>query len=83
MQSQLAPAPTAGERARAELLADPHRTDRVATALSVAVTSVLLRHPELDALALHDEITDEFRRVARAWTADRPESEHPRAIAAG
>ena len=39
-------------------------TDRVATALDVAVTSVLLRHPELDALALHDEIKAEFRRVA-------------------
>jgi hypothetical protein len=58
-------------------------TDRVATALSVAVTSVLLRHPELDALALHDEIGDEFRRVAGAWTADHPEPEHLRAIAAG
>ena len=55
--------------------------DRVATALSVAVTSVLLRHPELDALTLHDEIMEEFRRVARAWTADRPEPERPRAIA--
>jgi hypothetical protein len=56
-------------------------TDRVATALSVAVTSVLLRHPELDALALHDEIKQEFCRVARAWTADHPEPKHPRAIA--
>jgi hypothetical protein len=74
---------SARERARAELLSGPHRTDRVATALSVAVTSVLLRHPELDALALHDEIKEEFRRVARVWTADRPEPEHRRAIAAG
>jgi hypothetical protein len=56
-------------------------TDRVATALSVAVTSVLLRHPELDALALHDEIKEEFCRAARAWTADHPEPERPRAIA--
>jgi hypothetical protein len=56
-------------------------TDRVATALGVAVTSVLLRHPELDALALHSEIMEEFRRVARAWTADHPEPERPRAIA--
>ena len=55
-------------------------TDRVATALSVAVTSVLLRHPELDALTLHDEIKEEFGRVARAWTADHPEPERPRAI---
>jgi hypothetical protein len=47
----------------------------------VAVTRVLLRHRELDALALHDEIGDEFRRVARAWTADHPEPEHPRALA--
>jgi hypothetical protein len=39
------------------------------------------RHPELDALALHDEIIEEFRRVARAWTADHPEPEHPRAVA--
>ena len=56
-------------------------TDRVATALSVAVTSVLLRHPEVDALALHDEIKEEFRRVVRAWTTDHPEPERPRVIA--
>src|SRR5205809_6099442 len=56
-------------------------TARVATALSVAVTSVLLRHPELDALALHDEIKEEFRRVVRAWTTDHPEPERPRVIA--
>jgi hypothetical protein len=53
----------------------------VATALSVAVTSVLLRHPELDALALHGELKEEFCRAARVWTADRPEPEPPRAIA--
>ena len=58
-------------------------TDRVATALSVAVTSVLLRHPELDALALHDEIKEEFGRAARAWTADHPEPGHSRALEAG
>jgi hypothetical protein len=51
-------------------------TDRVATALGV-----LLRHPELDALALHDEIKEEFCRAARVWTADHPEPERPRAIA--
>jgi hypothetical protein len=45
------------------------------------VTSVLLRHPELDARALHDEIMQEFRRAAKAWTANHPEPEHPRAIA--
>ncbi len=56
-------------------------TDRVATALSVAVTSVLLRHPELDALVLHDEIKEEFCRAARAWTTDHPVAGHPRAIA--
>jgi len=56
-------------------------TDRVATALSVAVTSVLLRHRELDALALHDEIKEEFGRAAKAWTANHPEPERPRAIA--
>ena len=56
-------------------------TDRVATALSVAVASVLLRHPELDALVLHDEIKEEFGRAAKAWTADHPEPERPRAIA--
>jgi hypothetical protein len=56
-------------------------TDRVATALGVAVTSVLLRHPELDALALHDEIKEEFCRAARVRTADHPEPERPRAIA--
>jgi hypothetical protein len=55
--------------------------DRVATALNVAVTNVLLRHPELDALALHDEIMEEFRRAAKVWTADHPEPERPRAIA--
>jgi hypothetical protein len=58
-------------------------TDRVATALGIALTNVLLRHPELDALGLHDEIKEEFRQVVRAWTADRPEPEHLRAIAAG
>ena len=47
------------------------------------MTSVLLRHPELDALALHDEIGDEFRRVARPWATDHPEPEHSRATAAG
>jgi hypothetical protein len=31
-----------------------------------AVTGVLLRHPELDALALHHEIKEEFSRVAKA-----------------
>jgi len=56
-------------------------TDRVATALSVAVTSVLLRHRELDAHALYDEFMEEFRRAAKAWTADHPEPERPRAIA--
>jgi hypothetical protein len=39
------------------------------------------RHPGLDALALHDELKQEFCRVARAWTADHPEPKHPRAIA--
>jgi hypothetical protein len=53
----------------------------VATALNVAVTSVLLRHPELDALALHGEIKEEFGRAARAWTADHAEPERPRVIA--
>jgi hypothetical protein len=70
--------------ARAQLQRDEaasQLTDRVATALGVAITSVLLRHPELDALALHGEIMEEFRRVARAWTADHPEPERPRAIA--
>ena len=69
--------------ARAQLQRDEaasQLTDRVATALGVAITSVLLRHPELDALALHGEIMEEFRRVARAWTADHPEPERPRAI---
>jgi hypothetical protein len=56
-------------------------TDRVATALGVAVTNVLLRHPELDAVVLYDEFVEEFRQVARVWTADHPEPEHPRAIA--
>jgi hypothetical protein len=46
-----------------------------------AVTGVLLRHPELDALALHHEIKEEFGRVAKAWTADHPEPKRPRAIA--
>jgi hypothetical protein len=55
----------------------------VATALSVAVTSVLLRHPELDALALHDELKQEFCRAANAWTANHPEPEHPHALEAG
>jgi hypothetical protein len=58
-------------------------TDRVAAALSVAVTSVLLRHSELDAPAMYDEFMEEFRRAARAWTADYPEPEPPRVIAAG
>jgi hypothetical protein len=57
--------------------------DRTATALSVAVTSVLLRHPELDTLTLHGEIKEEFSRTARAWAADHPEPGHPLAIAAG
>jgi hypothetical protein len=52
-------------------------------ALGVAVTSVQLRHPELDALGLHNEINEEFSRAARAWTADHPEPEHPRAREAG
>src|SRR5438477_8073758 len=43
-------------------------TDRVATVLGVAVTNVLLRHSELDAVAMYDEFMEEFRRVARAWT---------------
>jgi len=48
----------------------------VATALSVAVTSVLLRHPELDALALHDELKEEFCRAAsRARTGEAGEIE--------
>jgi hypothetical protein len=55
--------------------------DRVGTALSVAVTSVLLRRPDLDALALHDEINEEFRRAAKVWTADHPAPERSRAIA--
>jgi hypothetical protein len=58
-------------------------TDRIATALGVAVTNVLLRHPELDALVLHQEIKEEFQQAARAWTADHPEPEHPRAVEAG
>jgi hypothetical protein len=58
-------------------------TDRIATALGVAVTNVLLRHPELDALVLRQEIKEEFQQAARAWTADHPEPEHPRAVEAG
>jgi hypothetical protein len=53
--------------------------DLVRTALAIAVTNVLLRHG-LD-LSLHDEFMEEFRRAAKAWTADHPEPEHPRAIA--
>ncbi len=55
----------------------------MATALSVAVTSVLLGHPELDALVLHGVIKEEFRRVARTFSADHPEPGHPLAIATG
>jgi hypothetical protein len=43
------------------------------------VTNVLMRHG-LD-LSLHDDFMEEFRRTARAWTADHPEPERPRAIA--
>jgi hypothetical protein len=55
-------------------------TDRVATALGIAVTNVLLRHRELDAVAMYDEFVAEFRRAAKAWTSDHPEPEHARAI---
>jgi hypothetical protein len=58
-------------------------TDRVATALGIAVTNVLLRHRELDAVVLYDEFVEEFQRVARVWTADHPEPERPRAIVSG
>ena len=53
--------------------------DLVGTALAIAVTNVLMRHG-LD-LSLHDDFMEEFRRTARAWTADHPEPERPRAIA--
>jgi hypothetical protein len=72
---------------RASPQASSLRADRVSAAPSLpevpgdAVTGVLLRHPELDALALHHEIKEEFGRVAKAWTADHPEPERPRAIA--
>jgi hypothetical protein len=53
--------------------------DLVGTALTIAVTNVLMRHG-LD-LSLHDDFMEEFRRAAKAWTADHPEPERPRAIA--
>jgi hypothetical protein len=53
--------------------------DLVMMALTTAVTNVLLRRG-LD-LNLHDDFMEEFRRTARAWTADHPDPEHPRAIA--
>jgi hypothetical protein len=53
--------------------------DLVGTALTIAVTNVLMRHG-LD-LSLHDDFMEEFRRAAKAWTADHPEPEHSRAIA--
>jgi hypothetical protein len=67
--------------AQAQVSRDQEKTqtiDLVATALAIAVTNVLLRRG-LD-LSLHEEFMDEFRRTARAWTADHPEPEHPRAI---
>jgi len=71
--------------AQAQLRRAGHREeiiDQVAMALGVAVTSVLLRHPELDTVAMHDEIMEEFRRTAKAWMADHPQPEHPSALAA-
>jgi len=68
--------------AQAQLSRDQEKTqtiDLVTTALTTAVTNVLLRRG-LD-LSLYDDFMEEFRRTARAWTADHPEPEHPRAIA--
>jgi hypothetical protein len=42
--------------------------------------NVLLRRPEIDTIAVHDEIKEEFRRTAKALTDDHPEPEHSRAI---
>jgi len=67
--------------AQAQLSRDQEKTqiiDLVMTALTTAVTSVLLRRG-LD-LTLHEEFMEEFRRAAKAWTDDHPEPEHPRAI---
>src|SRR2546430_3886475 len=70
--------------AQAQLSRDQEKVqtiDLVATALTTAVTNVLLRH-RLD-LSLYDEFMEEFRRMAKGWTADHPEPEHPRAVEAG
>jgi hypothetical protein len=70
--------------AQAQLSRDQEKTqtiDLVTTALTTAVTNVLLRRG-LD-LSLYDDFMEEFRRTARAWTADHPEPEHPRALEAG
>ena len=70
--------------AQAQLSRDQEKVqtiDLVATALTTAVTNVLLRH-RLD-LSLYDEFMEEFRRMAKVWTADHPEPEHPRAVEAG
>jgi hypothetical protein len=68
--------------AQAQVSRDQEKTqiiDLVRTALATAVTNVLLRRG-LD-LSLHEDFMEEFRRTARAWTADHPDPEHPRAIA--
>jgi hypothetical protein len=68
--------------AQAQVSRDQEKTqiiDLVMMALTTAVTSVLLRRG-LD-LTLHEEFMEEFRRMAKAWTDDHPDPEHPRAIA--
>jgi hypothetical protein len=68
--------------AQAQVSRDQEKTqiiDLVMMALTTAVTSVLLRRG-LD-LTLHEEFMEEFRRAAKAWTADHPEPERPPAIA--
>jgi hypothetical protein len=68
--------------AQAQISRDQEKTqtiDLVTTALTTAVTNVLLRRG-LD-LSLAEDFMEEFRRTARAWTADHPEPERPRAIA--
>jgi hypothetical protein len=67
--------------AQAQVSRDQEKTqiiDLVRTALTTAVTNVVLRRG-LD-LSLHDEFMEEFRRTAKAWTDDHPEPEHSRAV---
>jgi hypothetical protein len=53
--------------------------DRVMLALELSMTNVARRYPQLD--GLREEMSAEFRQVAKVWTSDHADPERSRSLA--